>query len=210
MPLARGSALCGYVSLLGAFLAAGAPVRACMPEVSVMRGVVASGRRVLVAGAGVRVPAGLPTYAVPLTHLPPCRNAALPDGLGGDPGEPALRLHRLGVFVDAAPGAGGAGSRRQSWRSGGGSGPSAAVPACGAAAQGVTPACWARLAWGRRTSAGLQSLEEGCHVFALRSPPMPSTHAHSVPPPSTAQVIELLPTMRARLEALNGPRVPRI
>ena len=34
MPLARGSAFCGYVSLLGAFLAAGAPVRAKMPKVS--------------------------------------------------------------------------------------------------------------------------------------------------------------------------------
>ena len=33
MPLARGSAFCGYVSLLGAFLAAGAPVRARMPQV---------------------------------------------------------------------------------------------------------------------------------------------------------------------------------
>ncbi|GAB4814575.1 hypothetical protein N2152v2_001621 [Parachlorella kessleri] len=32
MPLARGSAFCGYVSLLGAFLAAGAPVRARMPK----------------------------------------------------------------------------------------------------------------------------------------------------------------------------------
>lgn len=33
MPLARGSAFCGYVSLLGAFLAAGAPVRTKMPKV---------------------------------------------------------------------------------------------------------------------------------------------------------------------------------
>lgn len=33
MPLARGSAFCGYVSMLAAFLAAGAPVRASMPPV---------------------------------------------------------------------------------------------------------------------------------------------------------------------------------
>lgn len=33
MPLARGSAFCGYVSMLGAFLAAGAPVQATMPKV---------------------------------------------------------------------------------------------------------------------------------------------------------------------------------
>jgi hypothetical protein len=33
MPLARGSAFCGLVSLLAAFLAAGAPVRRGMPEV---------------------------------------------------------------------------------------------------------------------------------------------------------------------------------
>ncbi|KAI7837041.1 hypothetical protein COHA_009118 [Chlorella ohadii] len=32
MPLARGSAFCGYVSMLGAFLAAGAPVQATMPK----------------------------------------------------------------------------------------------------------------------------------------------------------------------------------
>lgn len=32
MPLARGSAFCGYVFMLGAFLAAGAPVRAAMPQ----------------------------------------------------------------------------------------------------------------------------------------------------------------------------------
>ena len=31
MPLARGSALCGYVSILGAFLAAGMPVRSAIP-----------------------------------------------------------------------------------------------------------------------------------------------------------------------------------
>lgn len=31
MPLARGSALCGYVSILGAFLAAGMPIRATIP-----------------------------------------------------------------------------------------------------------------------------------------------------------------------------------
>lgn len=35
MPLARGSAFCGYVSLLGAFLAAGAPVRVKMPKVRI-------------------------------------------------------------------------------------------------------------------------------------------------------------------------------
>ena len=32
MPLARGSALCGYVSLLGVFLAAGMPIRSLIPE----------------------------------------------------------------------------------------------------------------------------------------------------------------------------------
>jgi hypothetical protein len=34
MPLARGSALCGYVLLLAAHMAAGAPVRAPIPPVS--------------------------------------------------------------------------------------------------------------------------------------------------------------------------------
>ena len=33
MPLARGSAFCGYVSMLGALLAAGTPVRSMMPQV---------------------------------------------------------------------------------------------------------------------------------------------------------------------------------
>ena len=33
MPLARGSALCGYVAILGAMLAAGAPVCAAIPQV---------------------------------------------------------------------------------------------------------------------------------------------------------------------------------
>ena len=33
MPLARGSALCGYVTILGALLAAGAPVRSAIPQV---------------------------------------------------------------------------------------------------------------------------------------------------------------------------------
>lgn len=65
MPLARGSAFCGYVSILGAFLAAGAPVRATMPKVSIHPCCAVQTSTLLSVAYKVYWPACLPGPACP-------------------------------------------------------------------------------------------------------------------------------------------------
>jgi hypothetical protein len=190
MPLARGSALCGYVSLLGAFLAAGAPVRAAMPKVSVhvwwwkawdVVG-VAYKHKFLYAWmvcVGARwPPADLPP-SLGTTRCRPSPLRCLCDARIPHPqhyqtdweaileSQPANFIASVSAWMLPPELA----AQQDGSRHDGGTG--AAAPA-EAPAEAPTP-----------------------------QPPCP-------PVDQLPKVIELLPTMRARLEALNGPRVPRI
>ncbi len=99
MPLARGTAVVGYITLLAVFLAAGMPITAPIPEARTGRSAARAHARCLSRCGSTPLNHGYKARPGTDSSLARAPRAELPGGLGGHPVARAGALRRVGVAL---------------------------------------------------------------------------------------------------------------